>query len=240
MHRFLFVVIAAALVLRCASGAAPISPADAPRIDHAGELREASQFVVNRYASRASAAGVKPPYVPRVVVKTTPGLIFFTRENQSITVPLWPEVPPEARTMFLSFAGGDAAEAEELFRLLFNWFFIPHEASHWIRAELGGDIDHYASEVEANDLAVAFWAGNPANGARLAALERILAEVIARVPDPTPPGMTPRDYFNTRYDELGQDPMKYGYFQFRFVLDSLRRRSALRFDEEIRKIAASK
>jgi hypothetical protein len=212
MRRYAVIIALTLCAFGCATG---VRPAAAPVIDDPEALREHAQAIVSRYATGVTAAGVQPPYVPRAVVRTTPGLIFFTRKDRTITLPLWPDVPPEARGIFARFAGGDPAEAEALFRILFNWYFIAHEASHWIRAEHGGPIDNYASEVEANDLAVAFWAADPANEERLAALETLLSEVVARVPDPTPAGMTQREYFNTRYDELGQDPMRYGYFQFR-------------------------
>ena len=36
-------------------------------------------------------------------------------------------------------------------------------------------------------------------------------------------------YFGTHYQELGADPMKYGYYQFRFMADALRMREQLDF-----------
>lgn len=229
-----------ALVAPLAFFAAGCATAAFPRVDTAEQLRAEAAAVVERYASRVRAAGFTPSYVPVVRVQTAAGLIFFTREERSITVPLWPEVPEEARAIFTHLGGGDAAEGERLFRALFNWFFIPHEATHWLREEYGAELDHYASEVEANDLAVAFWAGDAANEPRLALLEALLERVVRRMPDPTPAGMSPREYFNTRYEELGQDPMKYGYFQFKFALDSLRRRSQLDFAAEVRRVVGAR
>jgi hypothetical protein len=233
--RLIVIALALAGSAACTTSSSNGLPARFPRLDDANELRRSSQAIVDSYVKEAAAAGVEPAYTPSVVIETTPGLIFFTRDKRTITVPRWPDVPEEARAIFREFTAGDGEKAELLFRSLFNWFFIAHEASHWLREEHGGDVDHYASEVEANDLAAAFWARDGTNAQRLATLESLLSEIVTRVPDPTPAGTSPREYFNTHYDELGQDPMKYGYYQFRFVLDSLRRRSELRFGEQVRR-----
>jgi hypothetical protein len=40
-------------------------------------------------------------------------------------------------------------------------------------------------------------------------------------------------YFDAHYDDLTRDPTRYGAFQVRFILDSVRRSDALHFDETI-------
>ena len=81
----------------------------------------------------------------------------------------------------------------------------------------------------ANRIAVAFWRTQPQGEAFLAELERLASRATAALPDPTPQGENPVTYFGGNYQELGRDPLKYGYYQFRFMADALRDRNNLDF-----------
>jgi hypothetical protein len=81
----------------------------------------------------------------------------------------------------------------------------------------------------ANRIAGAFWLTQPRGEAFITELERLAARAAAALPNPTPPGQDPVAFFGENYQELGRDPLKYGYYQFRFMADALRERRTLDF-----------
>ena len=87
----------------------------------------------------------------------------------------------------------------------------------------------YDNENVANRFAVAFWRTQPGGEPFLAELERLATRAAANLPDPTPAGADPIAYFGANYQALGRDPIKYGYYQFRFMRDALRDRAGLDF-----------
>jgi hypothetical protein len=203
--------------------------------DTAG-LRAGAQAVVDAFAAQvARARGSALPDVPRVQVRNTPQLIFFSGSTNTIAVPDWETLPPPMRPVFRTFAGGGDAEAERLFRAFFHRFLVAHEAAHWFQARADRRAATlYENENVANRMAVAFWRTQPGGERFLAELERLAAGAAAAVPDPTPPGEDPVAYFGANYQTLGRDPLKYGFYQFRFMADALRDRSQLDFARMVR------
>lgn len=198
-----------------------------PTYADTAQLRAAAQAVVNDFHARTVAAGLDLGPVPVVEVRTTPQLIFYSPSAIKIVAPWWDDLPPEVRQVFAHFGGGDA-EGERVFRAFFHRFFLAHESGHWLRYRSETRRETlYANEDDANRIAVAFWRAQPDGEAFLAELERMLVGIVSRIPDPTPAGQDPVEFFGASYQELGRDPMKYGYFQFRFVLDAVRERSRL-------------
>lgn len=112
----------------------------------------------------------------------------------------------------------------------FNRFLIAHEAAHWFQARADRrEATLYENENVANRIAVAFWRTQPQGERFLAELEQLAAAAAANLPDPTPPGESPVTYFGANYQTLGRDPLKYGHYQFRFMVDALRDRLQLDF-----------
>lgn len=200
------------------------------------ELRFGAQAIVNDFAREvAEARGAALNATPTVEVRNTPQLIFFQREPNRIVVPSWETTPPEMRAVFREFAAGGDAEAEHLFRAIFNGFLIAHEAGHWFQTHADRRAATlYDNENAANRLAVAFWRTQPDGERLLAELERLTARAADALPDPTPAGEDAVAYFGANYQTLGADPMKYGYYQFRFMRDAIRDRAQLDFAEMVR------
>jgi hypothetical protein len=195
------------------------------------QFRAAAQAVVDAFAVQvANARGAALPNPPAIQVRTAPQLVFYSGSANQITVPWWGTTPPELRSAFRTFAGGDDAAAESLFRAFFNRFLIAHEAGHWYQARADRrEPTLYENENMANRLAVAFWRTQPGAEPFLAELERLATRTVATLPDPTPAGEDPVTYFGANYQTLGRDPLKYGYYQFRFMRDALRERAQLDF-----------
>ncbi|MBA2670735.1 MAG: hypothetical protein H0U67_10220 [Gemmatimonadetes bacterium] len=226
------------------SGASPISSPPVqqviPSYEDTAAFRQAAQATVQEFATRVKELGTDLGAVPTVEVRTTPMLIYFDGAAGKIVAPWWSDFGPEQRALFAHFAGGDDAAGERLFRAFFHRFFVPHEAAHWYQRQTGTrEATLYANEQAANRLAVAFWRTQPDGEAFLSEMERMLVGLVQRIPDPTPPGEDPVTYFGANYRTLAQAPMKYGYYQFRFVLEALRERKTLELPTLVRRTAAS-
>ena len=199
-------------------------------------LRIGAQSVVDAFASEvASARGSVLAQPPAVEVRNTPQLISFSRSTNRVTVPWWDTMPEQMRAVMRTFADGGDAEAEHLFRVVFNRFLIAHEAAHWYQDHAQRRMPTlYENENAANRLAVAFWRTQPDGERFLAELEEVTSRAADALPDPTPPGEDPVAYFGANYQTLGADPLKYGYYQFRFMRDAVRERAHLDFAEMVR------
>ena len=224
-----------AALLGCAGAAPP--PAVAPHAPlvpvHAdtAALRADAQAIVTAFAAAvARARGASLGAAPTVQVRNTPQLIFYGATADQVVVPWWETQPPAMHATFRTFARGGDAEAEHLFRAFFNRFLVAHEAAHWFQARAGRRAPTlYENEDMANRLAVAFWRTQPGGEPFLAELERLATRAAANLPDPTPAGEDAVAYFGANYQTLGRDPLKYGYYQFRFMRDALRERTGLDF-----------
>jgi hypothetical protein len=236
MYRILIMLLACTLSAQgCApgaSGGAAGSPARiVPVYTDTAAFRADAQQIVTAFATQvARARGGALGDAPAVQIRNVPQLILFSQSANQVVVPWWDALSPEMRATFRTFAGGGETEAEHLFRAFFNRFLIAHEAGHWFQARANRrEATLYANENMANRLAVAFWRTQPGGEPFLAELERLATAAAANLPDPTPAGEDPVAYFGANYRTLGADPLKYGYYQFRFMRDALRDRAQLDF-----------
>jgi len=157
----------------------------------------------------------------------------FWTSTRVVAVPVWAELTVEQRNQLDQMSGSIGGEM--LFGWLFRWFFVPHELGHALQTTFcSGEIGHFASERQANDVAVAFWMVE--NPQPLGELEAILSDVISALPNPVPDRENASEFFDSHYDALGSDPLAYGYFQLHFVLDSLSRRDELAWVDVLRQL----
>ena len=233
-----FPIVLVLLVAGCASTPSHSSKAPASvQTSYAGtqQLQLGSQAIVDAFANQVERArGRELSPAPMVEVRNTPALIFYGGKDNTIVVPWWGTQPPAMRAVFRQFAGGTDKEAEHFFSSFFNGFLVAHEASHWHQGKADRrEPTLYANENQANRIAVAFWRTQPGGEEFLAELEQLALRAAASVPDPTPPGEDPVAYFGANYQTLGQEPLKYGYYQFRFMADAIRDRHQLDFAEMV-------
>lgn len=218
-----------------ARNAAAPSVAVVPVYSGESQLREAAQQVIDAFAAEVvRERGESLGQPPAAEVRNTPQLIFFSGKSNTLVVPYWESQPSPMREIFRTFAGGDDAEGEYLFRAFFNRFLIAHEAAHWFQGGAGRRRPTlYENEQAANRLAVAFWRTQPGGEPLLAELQQLAEGAVAALSDPTPAGEDPAQYFGANYQMLGRDPLKYGYYQFRFMADALRERAQLDFGQMV-------
>jgi hypothetical protein len=161
--------------------------------------------------------GFSLPAIPKVKIQTEPSLIRIDRPNNTVIVPYWDDLTNDQKEIFKSWRGENA---EELFVLMFNWFFIPHELGHFINPMIH-DLNPYQCEREANEVAVMFFRRNPENFEKLDFLKKSLTQVLEILPKIDFGNMSEAEYFNTNYQKIGNNPNVYGYFQLKFILDIL-------------------
>jgi hypothetical protein len=102
-----------------------------------------------------------------------------------------------------------------VFGELFNELLVPHELGHYLeimsrRIEM---LDHWQSELEANQIMVAFWMRDPESAKKFPLRIENATRYLRTLKNPVPPGQDARAYFNQNYDKLGYDPAAYGWFQ---------------------------
>ena len=178
-------------------------------------LRTEIKKIQDNFITELNALGFNTPNVPAIKIENTPSLVFFG--GTSITVPIWETLNEQNKDLFNDWA--ETANAgftgEEFFRKTFNWFLVIHELGHYVQQVKNTTKDDYGFEVEANEIAIAYWKIN--NREALDAYITILTQVFATLPVPQ---NTSRTYFNSNYETIGDNPEVYGYFQFKFIIEA--------------------
>ncbi len=217
MHRAKLLLL---LVVGACGGAAPQA--------QIAEQREVLTLhrIAPRFCGQVQSLGHPLPYCPEVREWTRPSLVSWREEARAVAVPSWSEVPDGVRVLMTEIAPG---QEQEFFELLFRWFLVPHELTHFLQTVHPGAADHYTSEALANDVAVAFWKEQPGGPERLASLRAHVERAIALLPLPAEANDDPAGYFHRNYHTLGQNPRVYGAFQFRMIHQAIARQEQLHF-----------
>jgi hypothetical protein len=200
-----------------------------PSIDATPEqVQTAAEQIALSFAVAVNEILDETATAPSVEVRNTPNLAYLDPRTQTIVIAHWPTLDPALRGFFVELTDSEE-DAATLFVGLLNSFLVAHEMAHWLQWTLGVERDRYASEHEANDIAVAFFLGMQNGEASLLSLRPRLEAALARLTDPAPAQSDEAQFFNSQYAALARDPYQYGYYQFRFILDSIDRRSELDF-----------
>lgn len=193
------------------SGAAePGSPTSLASIElQANGLRD-------RFMNALRDCGVEPAFEPKMVVRTHPGMIAYFPGEQSVHLSRWADLPAPVVGMLNAWAaeGTLGLSAERQFAEVFHSLLLPHELGHYLQHASGrlASLDRWASEVEANRIAIAFWQLDAAEAQRLPARIDNFIGFLGNLPSPVPEGSEPREYFNANYERLGDDGPAYGWY----------------------------
>jgi len=198
-------------------------------VDSVAAIQSAAVRIVSDYVAVTTEIAREPSYVPTIKIVNTENLAYFNHRTGQIVLPHWPSLEGPSRDFFVSLCENEA-RAEELFTALFNWFLVAHELTHWFQRESGITLDRHSSEVMANHFAVAFHMAAADGEEKLLRLGELLEEAFHRLVDPTPEGEDAAAFFNANYAALARNPSRYGYYQFRFILDSIALRGELDFE----------
>ncbi len=178
------------------------------------ELRAAE--VLERFMTALRDCGVEPAFEPKIVVRTHPGMIAYFPGEQSVHLSRWADLPAPITGTLAAWAaeGTLGLSAEQQFAEVFHSLLLPHELGHYLQHASGrlARLDRWASEVEANRIAIAFWQLDPAEAQRLPARIDNFIGFLGNLPSPVPDGSEPREYFNANYERLGDDGPAYGWY----------------------------
>lgn len=206
---------AAVVAIASASFAAPASAQDAD------PLKETTSQIIARFDAALRACGVTPPYVPGVVVDSTPSLVSFYISDRSVHQSRWSEMPAEIQGMLGGWAaaGTLGLSPEGQFAEIFNSLLVPHELGHFVASFDGRweREDNWTNEVLANRIAIAFWAQDTAGGAPIADRVENFNGFLSQLPNPVPEGEDPHAYFESHYEALSNDAAAYGWYQGAFM-----------------------
>lgn len=173
-------VRAAAVAVAAALAGAPAAararcPAEAPALAPPCGLT-ALERQRDAFVQRAAAAGHPLP-APALREVTGPRLLAWNAATGEVEVPRWEELP-EAERALLARMAGSPARAPELFAWLYRWFYLPRALAEALLARGGAGP---ADARRADDLAVAFLAGQPLGAERLARAAGLVEEALARL-----------------------------------------------------------
>lgn len=180
--------------------------------DPASWVGDANDFIK---AFSRDVQKIKPGFVleTKAVLNTTPGLIFYNDQDNTVNLPLWKEVIEPQQQFFYKLAGGET-EGKKVFGLLFNGFYLPHELGHALQHAAGREPDNeYDKEYFANTIAVLYWR-KQGRHKELEESYRYAKKYLRQLINPVPAGTDEKMYLTEHYGELTKDPYKYGYFEF--------------------------
>jgi len=200
-------------------------------------VQSAAERIVELFAARTGELLGLAVVPPGVEIRNTPNLAYFDHRSGRIVLAHWPTLGSASKAFFIDLAGTEE-EGGALFVSLFNEFLVAHEMGHWVQRGFGIVRDRYGREQEANDIAVAFFRSIEGGEPRLNELRPRLESALARLSDPTPADLDERAFFNAQYAKLAVNPAAYGYYQFRFILNSIESGDRLEFAMLLRQMAA--
>lgn len=181
--------------------------------DSAALVNDASH-IVDDFVQRVNRINPVITAKPMAVLNTKPYLIFYSANANKINLPIWHQVIPPQKQFFYQLSGSEKG-GEEVFGLFFNGFYLPHEMGHALQAAVKKrDSSLYANEYFANVVSILYW--REVNRTKeLEQCYQFAKKFVSQLKDPAPEGADAIQYFNTHYNELGADPYKYAYYQFR-------------------------
>ena len=177
----------------------------------------------DRFVQCVAECGVLVPFKPEVSEQTEQPTIYYSDTQRTVFYPVWSGVDPIGR--LLTGKNGSEAPARAWFDDAFLSLLIPHELGHWLETIDDRHIDHWSSELQANQIALAFWRLEMDDDAALYRRLSAYWGPLAEIPSPVPQGDETADYFNS----APFDPSIYGWYQGQMMQLSWAQRDAMDF-----------
>ncbi|MAL17293.1 MAG: hypothetical protein CL670_16400 [Balneola sp.] len=200
------------------------------------QLVEKGKTMANELKAMMEDQDVQTGEIPIVFVSSNSNaLIYYNQISNAVYVPWYDDLSSEMLVVMQDFADASDMDVEEFFETFFNTFFYYHEFAHWAQSEMDGQLspNRYMSEIEANEITIAYLESSQEGRDFLASIEPKLNALTNFLENPTPEGVSEEEYFNENYNELGSNAYHYGYFQFKFVKNVLDQSERPTLDEII-------
>ncbi len=147
---------------------------------------------------------------------------------------IWPTGEPVMQG-FLTEVTGSPEDGKKMAALVFYGFFFPHEIGHALQFHTNNvPKNDYDGEYEANEIAVLYWRAKGKN-TELQQCYEMAKKALKKLKNPVPENTDAQQYINEHYNELVQDPYKYGYIQFSQIVKIMEDKSLPEFDVYIKK-----
>ncbi|MFZ2988578.1 ImmA/IrrE family metallo-endopeptidase [Ideonella sp.] len=215
-----------------------------PPADAKEAMRAQGQAIVGQVLEQLRLANRAAKAVPQVIVRNEPFLIGIELKDLSkpeLIVPLWAEAAPPLRGLISQLVqlAGSTVPPQTFFEDTFNWALVAHEMGHYFvydQVPAAQRMNDYVQEAEANRFMVAFWNTQPRAREQLDRCGEVWQALATRMPSPVPAGTTPEAHFIKNYQALSEDPMAYGWYQFKWMADAWRERDTLTFAGELQRV----
>ena len=223
-----------------ASAVVALAVLGGPSSAAAQDEQQVADGIRDRFFDAVRACGVEPRVETPIVIETSPIVeASYRYADRAVHLSRWDGLSPEMRGMLAAWAehGAMGLDAEGMYREIFGSFVVPHELGHAISDDAGRmrDMPKWDSELEANRIAVAFWALQEGPAGDIDTRVRNSAAFYERMPSPVPEGDDPRAFFERHYDDFINDrpgplnPMTYGWFISRLLVQAAEEREAYPF-----------
>jgi len=191
-----------------------------------------SNKIVKEFAREVEKIKTGIDIDPKAIKNTTPSLIFFNAENNTVNLPFWDDVIPPQKDFFFELTGG-TEEGQRAFGLLFNGYFLAHELGHALAEKLGVTFEHgFDSEYFANEIAIAYWEKAGQEDA-LNMCYTYVKKMLSNLENPIPENNTFRSYFIKNFYNIGT--YKYAFLQFTQFIEIYENQSRHDFDELVKR-----
>lgn len=136
---------------------------------------------------------------------------------------------------FLNEVSGSTANGKVLAGIFFYGFFLPHEIGHAFQYHTNSTpTNDFDAEYQASELAVSYWRSK-GKQKELEQCYEMAKNVLKKLKNPIPENVDEKKYLTEHYNELLQDPYKYGYIQFSQIVKILEDQSLPNFEAYVKK-----
>jgi hypothetical protein len=177
--------------------------------------------VRDQFVAAIQACGVEPTYLPNVIANTPNDGIHYDDGDHAVHISRWSKLDPHVSDAMAGWAkqGKLGLDPEGMWGEIFNEFLVAHELGHYLEYMSGniGSLDNWQAEVDADRIALAFWALDKDSTRKLPTRVENYSAFLLSLPSPVPAGEDARAYFGNHYEDLTKDLGAYGWYQGQFM-----------------------
>ncbi len=170
---------------------------------------------------------------PKIMLDAGMRISLFSYGDRIVHEARFSDLPPQMQDLWTQWASytTDQPDGKALFDDMFHRFFFVHEMGHWMASQVIAGLpdsemtivakneanNKWAREIAANRIATAWYREHDPQ--YLAKLVADFRQIQSRLPNPVPAGIDKKTYFTDNYQELGTDPLAYGWYQLQMVIE---------------------
>lgn len=210
-HRLFFCAVTIASSILSTPLMAQITPPD--------PVQQRVERIRDRFIVAIKRCGETPTFIPIVLVDNLESGISY--DQKAVHVSRWSKLDPSIQQAMQAWAakGTLGLSAEGQWGEIFNDLLVAHELGHYLEGmsnRLQG-LDHAQGEIDADEIALAFWSLDEADKKRLPSRIENYTAFLYALPNPVPAGQDAGQYFESQYDNIQNSLPIYGWYQGQFM-----------------------